>query len=104
MGSRIIGRMRHRPTFNLNIRGTLLAGILTITPLAAVWLVFNFLLGILSAAGAPLARPLADAAQERWPELAPWLQEPWVRWLVAVLVSLLVLYAIGWITSRVIGA
>ena len=90
--------------FSLNIRGYLLAGILTITPLAAVWLVFNFLLGILSAAGAPLARPLAVAAQERWPQLGPWLAESWVQWLVAVLVSLLVLYAIGAITSRVIGA
>jgi uncharacterized membrane protein len=97
-------RMPHKHTFSLNIRGTLLAGILTITPLAAVWLVFNFLLGILSAAGAPLARPLGRAAQERWPQLGPWLAEPWVQWLVAVLVSLLVLYAIGWITSRVIGA
>jgi uncharacterized membrane protein len=89
---------------SLNVRGYLLAGILTITPLAAVWLVFNFLLGILSSAGAPLARPLAMAAQERWPQLGPWLREPWVQWLVAVLVSLAVLYAIGAVTSRVIGA
>jgi uncharacterized membrane protein len=96
--------MPRKTRFSLNIQGTLLAGILTITPLAAVWLVFNFLLGILSAAGAPLARPLAQAAQERWPELGPWLAEPWVQWFVAVLVSLFVLYAIGAITSRVIGA
>lgn len=95
---------QRKSEFSLNIRGYLLAGILTITPLAAVWLVFNFLLGILSAAGAPLARPLAQAAQERWPQFGPWLQEPWVQWLVAVLVSLVVLYAIGAVTSRVIGA
>src|ERR1041385_2384198 len=88
----------------LNIRGYLLAGILTITPLAAVWLVFNFLLGILFTAGRPLATPLARGMQERWPALGPWLQEPWIQWLFAVFVALLVLYAIGAITSRVIGA
>lgn len=96
--------MPRKRSFSLNIQGTLLAGILTVTPLAAVWLVFNFLLGILSGAGAPLARALGHAAQERWPQLGPWLAEPWVQWLVAVIVSLVVLYAIGAITSRVIGA
>jgi uncharacterized membrane protein len=69
-----------------------------------VWLVFNFLLGILSAAGRPIATPLARAAEQRWPALTSWLQEPWVQWLSAVVVALLALYAIGAITSRVIGA
>jgi uncharacterized membrane protein len=90
--------------FGLNLRGYLLAGILTVAPLAAVWLVFNFLLGILSAAGRPLATPLARAAEQRWPALAPWLQEQWIQWLSAVMVALLVLYAVGATSSRVIGA
>jgi uncharacterized membrane protein len=46
---------------------------------------------------------LARAAEQRWPALAPWLQEPWIQWLSAVLVALLVLYAIGATSSRVIG-
>ena len=90
--------------FGVNVRGYLLAGILTIAPLAAVWLVFNFLLGILSGAGRPLATPLARAAEQRWPALTPWLQEPWIQWLSAVLLALFVLYAIGATSSRVIGA
>jgi uncharacterized membrane protein len=90
--------------FGLNIRGYLLAGILTIAPMAAVWLVFNFLLGVLSAAGRPLAAPLAKAAGQRWPFLIPWLQEPWIQWLTAVIVALVVLYVIGAISSRVVGA
>jgi uncharacterized membrane protein len=93
-----------KPKLGLNIKAYLFAGILVITPLAAVWLVFNFLLGILYGAGRPLATPLARAAEHRWPQLAPWLQEPWIQWLIAVFVALLVLYAIGAITSRVIGA
>ncbi len=93
-----------RPKFSLNIQGYLLAGILTITPLVVVWFVFNFLLGILSAAGRPIAYVLADAIEARWPRATPWLEDSWVQWVVAVLVALFVLYAIGAVTSRVIGA
>ena len=57
--------MPRKTPFSLNIQGTLLAGILTIAPLAAVWLVFNFLLGILSAAGRPLVDPIAQLAHAR---------------------------------------
>ena len=94
----------HNPQFSLNIQRYLLAGILTIAPLVAVWLVFNFLLGVLSAAGRPLAAVIADAMEERWPALTPWLADPRVQWLIAVLAAVFVLYAIGAITSRVIGA
>lgn len=93
-----------KPRPVLNIQGYLLAGILTVTPLAAVWLVFNFLLGILSTAGKPIATPLVRGAEQRWPALTPWLQEPWIQWLSAVLAALLVLYAVGAVSSRVIGA
>jgi len=93
-----------KPRFSLNIQGYLLAGILTIMPLVAVWLVFNFLLGILYRAGQPLAEPLGDALKKRWPELAPWLDDPAAQWILAVIVALFVLYAIGALTSRVIGA
>jgi uncharacterized membrane protein len=96
--------MPRKPSFNLNIQGTLLAGILTIAPLVAVWLVFNFLLGILSAAGRPLVDPIVRGLGERWPQLTPWLRMPWVQWLTAVLVALLIIYAVGAFTSQFIGA
>ena len=93
-----------KPPFSLNIQGYLLAGILTITPLVVVWVVFNFLLGILYAAGQPLAQPLGEAMERRWPNLAPWLDDAIAQWALAVIVALLVLYGIGAFTSRVIGA
>lgn len=96
--------MPRKAPFSLNIRGTLLAGILTIAPLAAVWLVFRFLLGILSAAGQPLVGPIAHSLGEQWPQLTPWLRMPWVQWLTAVLVALVIIYAVGAITSQFIGA
>src|ERR1700742_3900329 len=96
--------MEHRrPFWHANFRNYLLAGFLTITPIIAVWWVFNFFLNVLSAFGAPLADRLTVFLNGAVPELAPALADPTVRWLIAVVVALLVLYTIGAIASRVIG-
>ncbi len=81
----------------------LIAGLLTIAPLFAVWLVFNFLLGVLSTFGGPLAAELAVFIDQHFPAAAPWLADTRIRLLLAVMVGLLVLYGIGAIASRVIG-
>ncbi len=92
-----------RSFYYANFRGNLLAGILTIAPLIAVWLVFDFFLDLLSQAGHPLALELTDFLDDRVPSLAPLLGSVTVRWMIAVLVALLALYSIGAIASRVIG-
>ena len=89
--------------FNFNLQAYLIAGLLTITPLIAVWLVFDFLLGVLFQAGHPLAAALADFIDDRVPALRPVLADSRVHWIIAVVVALLVLYAIGAVASRVIG-
>ena len=94
---------QRRSFYHANFRGNLLAGLLTITPLIAVWLVFDFFLDALSQAGHPLAVGLTDFLDEHVPALAPILANEAVRWLIAVLVALLALYSIGAIASRVIG-
>jgi uncharacterized membrane protein len=92
-----------RNPFAFNIRGNLIAGVLALAPLIAVWLVFQFLLEVLFEAGEPLAKPLA-AQVEIWnPSLTPLLANPTAHWLTAILVALAVIYAIGFVTSRVIG-
>jgi uncharacterized membrane protein len=92
-----------RNPFALNFRGNLIAGFLAIMPLIVVWLVFRFLLDVLFQAGDPLAAPLAETAERWMPSLKPILADSSVHWLIAVLLALFVLYAIGWVTSRVIG-
>ena len=92
-----------RRFWRLNFQGYLLAGLLTIAPLFAVWLVFNFLLGVLSAFGQPLAAPLTEFIDRQVPAAAPWIADPNVRLAIAVVVALVVLYAIGAVASRVIG-
>lgn len=80
-----------------SVQNSILAGILTIGPLFATWLIFSFLLGALAKAGRPLVR-LFDIA---FP--AAWLSDPWLQSALAVLLTLLLLYIVGRLTSLVIG-
>lgn len=95
--------MPPKPFFHANFQSNLLAGLLTVTPLIVVWVVFKFFLDVLSAAGRPLAVALTDFLNANFPALAPVLADEGVRWLIAVIVALLALYSIGAIASRVIG-
>ena len=97
------GKLFERNPFAFNIRGNLIAGILALAPLIAVWLVFEFLLDVLFQAGRPLAAAFADFIEGPLPGLRPVLAEAAVQWITAVFAALFVLYAIGFVTSRVIG-
>ena len=79
------------------VQNSILAGVLTIGPLFATWLIFSFLLGTLAKAGRPLVR-LFDAA---FP--AVWLNDPWLQSALAVVLTLALLYVVGRLTSVVIG-
>jgi len=97
------GKLFERNPFAFNIRGNLIAGLLALAPLIAVWLVFNFLLDVLFEAGEPLAEVFAHFVESRAPALTPIFANAAVQRLSAVLAALLVIYAIGFVTSRVIG-
>jgi uncharacterized membrane protein len=71
--------------------------------LVVVWLVFDFLLETLSNAGRPLANAIAKAIEDSYPQMQPILSDGRVQWVIALLVTLLVLYLIGAITNRVLG-
>jgi len=89
--------------FQANFQKNLIAGLLTIIPLVVVWLVFDFLLQTLSDAGRPFAGVLAQAIEQQHPAMTPVLEDGRVQWVIALLFTLLVLYIIGAVTSRVIG-
>jgi uncharacterized membrane protein len=80
-----------------NLQRNILAGIITAGPLFVTWLVFSFVLGSLAKAGLPLVQ-LLDAFLPANRLTAPWLQSA-----LAILLTLIVLYALGRITSLVIG-
>ncbi len=81
----------------------LITGIITVIPVWITWLVFNFFFNQLSKAGRPWVKALANKLQDYSPELGRWLLEPWFQNILAVLLTLIALYTLGWLASRVIG-
>jgi len=79
------------------LQRNVLAGIITVGPLFVTWLVFSFLLDNLAKAGLPLVHVLENVFP------AEWLRQPWMQSSLAVLMTLLLLFLLGWLTSVVIG-
>jgi uncharacterized membrane protein len=89
-----------KPVYARALRGmqrNILAGIITIGPLLVTYLIFSFLVGILAKVGLPVVWVLATIFP------GDWIHEPWVQFLLAVVLTLVVLYAVGRVTSQVVG-
>lgn len=84
-------------------RRYLLIGLITAAPLWVTWLVFDFLLTQLSKLGTPWVNAVARALSPAFPALAGGLQESWFQSLLAALISLALIYLLGFAASRVIG-
>jgi len=80
-----------------SLQRNILAGIITIGPLVATWLIFNFLFTSLARAGMPLVTIF-----ERFFPLG-WFTSPFMQSVLAILLTLAVLYVVGRITSVVVG-
>jgi uncharacterized membrane protein len=85
------------------IQTNLITGVLTLIPLLVVWLVLDFVLSFLFAVGSPFAMGVTMFITDRMPGAERLLDDPYFHWLVAVVVALILLYAIGAITSRMVG-
>jgi len=79
------------------LQRNILAGIITIGPLFVTYLVFSFLLGELARAGLPAVQFIAKNYPKNW------FNQPLVQPTLAVLLTLVVLYIVGRLTSLVIG-
>jgi uncharacterized membrane protein len=84
---------RHLRSMQRNI----LAGVITIGPLLVTYLIFSFLLGILAKVGLPVVWLLAAIFPGEW------LHEPWVQFVTSILLTVVVLYVVGRVTSQVVG-
>ncbi len=80
-----------------SLQRNILAGIITIGPLFVTYLIFSFLLGALANAGLPVIRFFAAIFPEEW------LSQPWLQSVMAIVLTLVVLYVVGRVTSLVIG-
>jgi uncharacterized membrane protein len=80
-----------------SLQRNILAGVITVGPLFVTYLIFSFLLGALAKAGMPVVQLFAALFPTAW------LSEPWLQSALAVLLTLVVLYVVGRLTSLVIG-
>jgi uncharacterized membrane protein len=80
-----------------NLQRNILAGVITIGPLFVTWLVFSFVLGSLAKAGLPVVQLFASVFPRDW------LSQPWMQSVLAILLTLAVLYVVGRVTSLVVG-
>lgn len=80
-----------------------ITGILTAIPIWVTWWVFLFLFREASQLGAPGVRALARLIQPHAPPVAAFISQPAFQAALAVLLTLFVLYFLGWLASLVIG-
>jgi uncharacterized membrane protein len=79
------------------LQHNILAGIITIGPLVVTWLVFSFVLDNLVKAGLPVIKLFAAIFPESW------LRQPLLQSVLAIVLTLVMLYVVGRVTSLVIG-
>jgi len=80
-----------------SLQRNILAGLITVGPLIVTYLIFSFLLGVLAKAGLPVVHLMAAVLP------GDTLSEPWVQFVLAVVLALVVLYVLGRVTSLVVG-
>jgi len=79
-----------------------LAGLLTLLPIWLTWVVVKFVFVLLSDISQPLMGPLLENLANTNRQLA-WLDEPWVRTVLALLATVAVILFAGVMARRVIG-
>ena len=81
----------------------LITGVLTVVPIWITWIVFRFVGTHLANISAPWVNSLLDSLAPNYPELVTILSWPWLQPLLAVLITVAGLCALGWLVTLVIG-
>jgi uncharacterized membrane protein len=93
----------HAPARRAHFWRHVLIGLFTVTPLWVTWLVLDFLLGLLARVGAPGLKAAAGVLRPLSENLADWLLDSTVQYVLAAGITLGGLYVIGVLASLVIG-
>jgi uncharacterized membrane protein len=94
---------RQQQSFWNRFQRNVIAGVFTAIPIWITWLIFEFFVKQLSRVGRPWVNTVLKPFQDQWPNLTRWVQEPWFESSLAVLLTLLALYLLGWAATRVVG-
>lgn len=87
----------------LRVKRYLITGLLTFIPLWVTWLVFKFVFGLLAGLGAPLVSAFMSALNLWVPHTADSFNQSWLIYILALVLTLIALYLIGFLANRVIG-
>jgi uncharacterized membrane protein len=95
--------MTHKPDWIGPAQRYVLAGILTLIPIWMTVVVFSFVFGQLSLIGLPVVQGVAAFVEPGSPSLARLLLNSWFQSALAVVLTLIFLYVLGWAATKVIG-
>jgi len=87
----------------LQFQRYLITGLLTLFPLWLTWIVFGFILGVLSGVSTPWVHGWLDRLAAGSPFALGWLAQSWVQYVLAVLITLAVIYLVGFTADRMVG-
>ena len=80
-----------------------IGGVITIIPLWITWLVVEFVFRKLQAIGGPIVLSIKDALSAMFPEFATQISWPLAEKLLAIVLTLAILYAVGRAVNHVFG-
>ncbi|MBS0383014.1 MAG: DUF502 domain-containing protein [Proteobacteria bacterium] len=87
----------------LHVKRYLLTGLLAFIPVWITWVVFKFVFTLLAGVGAPLVSGIIGLIGLGAPGAAKALNSDWLIPILAFILTLLALYLLGWLSTRVIG-
>ena len=85
------------------LRAYFFTGLLTLLPIWLVWIVFKFVLSLLSDISQPWVGPVSVQLASAHPEWLGWMDDPWAQSAFAVVGTVLVIVAVGALARRVVG-
>ena len=87
----------------LHVKRYLITGLLAFIPVWITWVVFKFVFTLLAGVGAPLVTGIISLVGLGAPDAARLLHRDWIISILAFVITLVALYLLGWLSTRVIG-
>ncbi|MGA9421788.1 MAG: DUF502 domain-containing protein [Rhodanobacteraceae bacterium] len=81
----------------------LITGLLTVIPIWLTWVVFRFIVSLLSEVSAPWVSALIAGFSRVFPGQASLLKQEWLISILAFISTLVILYLLGFAANRVVG-
>jgi uncharacterized membrane protein len=86
-----------------SLRALFVTGLLTLTPIWLVWIVFKFVFVLLSDLSRPVIAPLLANLAAAQPRMLGWLAQEWVQFAFALVATLAFVVLVGLLARWVIG-